>query len=96
MSLPAFEAATTALHGRGSTGPGLKMSDSISTRTKWWILSIFERQIDTIITERILKYHWRQRAILYSSAADNCQPNLSFPPNGTAHPMLDQCEHTTG
>jgi hypothetical protein len=72
------------------------MSDSISTRTKWWILSIFERQIDTIITERILKYHWRQRAILYSSAANNGQSSPSFLSNGTAHPMVDQCEHTTG
>jgi hypothetical protein len=39
------------------------MSDSISTRIKWWVLSLFERQINTIITERILKYHHRQRAI---------------------------------
>ena len=36
------------------------MSEPISTRLKCWLFSKFEGQIDALITERILLYHWRQ------------------------------------
>src|ERR1700722_9992660 len=67
------------------------MLSSITTRLKWSLVSLFDRQINTIITGRLLAYH-RLHHRSDSLADDRSRSNQVSPSIETEHPSTHQCE----
>ena len=72
------------------------MSDSLSTRFKWAVVGFFERQIDTLIGERILMFarKIKEDGVMLGGSSVDCkrQSGPSSPDYGLSHLPSDRRE----